>query len=85
MGRARKKLKRVVQNRTSELTGMLTETLSVSGALLVKLFGREKSEVGRLARKLEELKRLALEHSLVGRWFQMVLGLFESILARVAV
>ena len=79
VGRTRKKLKRVVQARTSELTGMLTETLSVSGALLVKVFGRERSEVARLSRQLEELKRLALEYSLAGRWFQMVLGLFESI------
>lgn len=79
VGRARKKLKRAVQVRTSELTGILTETLSVSGALLIKVFGREKSEVRRVSEKLEELKRLALEQSLVGRWFQMVLGLFESI------
>jgi ATP-binding cassette subfamily B protein len=79
VGRARKRLKRVVQMRTSELTGMLTETLSVSGALLVKVFGREKAEVQRLAEKLQELKKLSLEQSLVGRWFQMVLGLFETI------
>jgi ATP-binding cassette subfamily B protein len=68
-----------VQARTSELTGMLTETLSVSGALLVKVFGREKAEVQRFSERLEELKTLSLEQSLVGRWFQMVLGLFESI------
>ena len=36
-------------------------------------------EVQRFSGKLEELKALALEQSLVGRWFQMVLGLFESI------
>ena len=79
VGRARKRLKRAVQARTSELTGMLTETLSVSGALLVKVFGRERTEVQRFSEKLHELKRLSLEQSLVGRWFQMVLGLFESI------
>ena len=79
VGRARKRLKRVVQARTTELTGMLTETLSVSGALLVKVFGRERAEVQRLTAKLEEIKRLSLEQSLVGRWFQMALGLFESI------
>jgi ATP-binding cassette subfamily B protein len=45
VGRTRKALKRAVQGRMSELTGMLTETLSVSGALLVKVFGREKAEV----------------------------------------
>jgi ATP-binding cassette, subfamily B, bacterial len=79
VGRARKQLKRIVQSRTSELTGMLTETLSVSGALLVKVFGREKAEVQRFSEKLQELKNLSLEQSLIGRWFQMVLGLFESI------
>jgi len=79
VGRARKRLKRTVQARTSELTGMLTETLSVSGALLVKVFGRERAEVQRFSEKLHELKSLSLEQSLVGRWFQMVLGLFESI------
>ena len=79
VGRTRKRLKRIVQTRTSELTGMLTETLSVSGALLVKVFGREKAEVRRVSEKLHELKSLSLEQVLVGRWFQMVLGLFESI------
>jgi ATP-binding cassette subfamily B protein len=79
VGRTRKRLKRIVQARTSELTGMLTETLSVSGALLVKVFGREKAEVQRVSEKLHELKSLSLEQLLVGRWFQMVLGLFESI------
>ena len=79
VGRTRKRLKRIVQARTSELTGLLTETLSVSGALLVKVFGRERAEVQRFSEKLQELKNLSLEQSLVGRWFQMVLGLFESI------
>lgn len=79
VGRARKKLKRAMQARTSEITGTLTETLSVSGALLVKVFGRERAEVGRLKGQLDDLKRLTLEHTLVGRWFQTILGLFESI------
>ncbi len=51
----------------------------MSGALLVKVFGRERAEVQRFSEKLQELKNLSLEQSLVGRWFQMVLGLFESI------
>jgi ATP-binding cassette subfamily B protein len=79
VGQIRKQLKRAAQAQTCELTGMLTETLSVSGALHVKVFGREKTEVQQLSQKLEQLKKLALEHSLVGRWFQTVLGLFESI------
>jgi ATP-binding cassette subfamily B protein len=78
VGRTRKTLKRAVQARMSELTGILTETLSVSGALLVKVFGGEDAEVRRFKAKAEQIKRLSLEQSLVGRWFQMMLGLFEA-------
>ena len=78
VGRARKALKRKVQAKTSELTGILTETLSVSGALLVKVFGGEDVEVRRFGSKAEEITRLSLEQSLVGRWFRMLLGLFEA-------
>src|SRR6185436_14907010 len=42
------------------------------------VFGREDTEIGRCREKLEDIKSISLEHSLVGRWFQMILGLFES-------
>jgi ATP-binding cassette subfamily B protein len=79
VGRKRKAIKRDVQARMAEMTSMLTETLSVSGALLVKVFGREEAEVQRFQEKALELRRLSLEQSLAGRWFQMMLGLFESV------
>ena len=83
VGKIRKGLKRRVQAGVGELTGMLTETLSVSGALLVKLFGGEEREVRRFREKAEEIKRLTLEQSLVGRWFQLLLGSFEAVAPRV--
>jgi ATP-binding cassette subfamily B protein len=79
VGRTRKAIRRTMQARMSELTGMLTETLSVSGALLVKIFSREEAELRRCTTKLEEIRQLSLEQSLVGRWFQLLLGAFESI------
>ena len=36
VGQARRAIKRRAQARTSELTGVVTETLSISGALLVR-------------------------------------------------
>ncbi len=78
VGRRRKELKREAQNRTAELTGILTETLSVSGALLLQLFGREPAEIQRFRTKSEELMALNLAQSLVGRWFQLLLQLFEA-------
>ncbi len=78
VGQARRAIKRKAQARTSELTGIATETLSVSGALLVKVFGTAGVEMTRFRNKAEELRRLALEQSLVGRWFRMLLGVCES-------
>jgi ATP-binding cassette subfamily B protein len=79
VGRRRKALKRSVQERVAELTGILTETLSVSGALLVKVFSGEQTEIDRFEKKSGEIRRLALEQSLVGRWFRLLLGLFEAV------
>ena len=53
--------------------------LSVSGALLVKLFGAETNEVARFAARAAEIGRLSLRQALVGRWFQVLLACYESI------
>ncbi len=78
VAQTRKRLKRAAQESMAEMTGILFETLSVSGALLLKVFGTEKLEAKRLHNKASELMRLSLRQALVGRWFQMLLGLFES-------
>jgi ATP-binding cassette, subfamily B, bacterial len=79
VGRKRKALKRSLQARVGELTGFLTETLSVSGALTIRVFGAEEREIERLVRQSDEIRQLSLQQTLVGRWFQLLLGLFESI------
>lgn len=79
VGKARRAIKRRSQARTSELTGVVTETLSISGALLVRAFDSAETEVARFRLHAEELKRLALAQSLVGRWFRMLLRAFESV------
>jgi ATP-binding cassette subfamily B protein len=79
VGRARKALKRSAQMRIAELTGMVTETLSVSGILVLKLFNGGDTEVRRFRDKALELRQLALQQSLVGRWFRLLLGSFEAV------
>jgi ATP-binding cassette subfamily B protein len=78
VGRKRKALRRQVQKGMAEMTGILAETLTVSGALLTKVFGSEKLEADRLRGKAQEVMALSLRQTLVGRWFQMLLGLFEA-------
>jgi ATP-binding cassette, subfamily B, bacterial len=78
-GRYRKHLRRTAQARMAELTGILTETLSVSGAHLIRLFGAEDVERSRLQAKGEEVVELSIQQSLAGRWFQVLLAVLESV------
>ncbi len=79
VGRQRKALKKETQARMAELTGILMETLSVSGVLLIKVFGARKRETQRLREKAQELQSASLRQNLVGRWFQMLMKLFEDL------
>ncbi len=79
VGRQRKQLKKETQARMAELTGILMETLSVSGVLLIKVFGARKRETQRLRDKAQELQAASLRQNLVGRWFQMLMKLFEDL------
>jgi ATP-binding cassette subfamily B protein len=78
VGLTRKSLRRTAQAKTAEITGILLETLSVSGALLLKVFGTEDKETERFRAKAAELMEVQLRQALIGRWFQMLLGLFEN-------
>jgi ATP-binding cassette, subfamily B, bacterial len=79
VGKIRKALTRRVQAGVGDLTSLLTESLSVSGALLVKLSSAEEVEVQRFRHKADDIRRLTLQQSLVGRWFKLLLGLFEAV------
>ncbi len=79
VGRLRKQLKRQAQARKAELTGILTETLSISGALLIKVFGAEAQELERFKAKARELVDLSLRQVLVSQQYQVLMGLFKNI------
>ncbi|HSD89591.1 MAG TPA: ABC transporter ATP-binding protein [Kofleriaceae bacterium] len=79
VGQRRKQLKRSAQGKLAEVTGVLLETLSVSGALLVKVSGSEAHEAKRLESKTAQLMDISLKHNLVGRWFQMMMKFFEDL------
>ncbi len=79
VGKQRKQLKKFTQARMAELTGILMETLSVSGVLLIKVFGSRNRETRRLREKAQELQAASLRQNLVGRWFQMLMKLFEDL------
>lgn len=78
-GKTRWKLTRESQECSDEMNGILNETLSVSGQLLVKLFGKEDHEYERYRSVNGKMIRLNLKESMAGRWFMVVITTFSSI------
>ncbi len=78
-GKTRWTLTREAQQRQDEVNDILNETLSVSGQLLVKLFGREAYEYARYEKANREMVRLNIRQGMAGRWFRVLLGTFSSI------
>lgn len=67
------------QECSDEINGILNETLSVSGQLLVKLFGKEKAEYDRYEAVNKRMIDLNIKESMAGRWFRMALSTFTNI------
>ncbi len=78
-GRTRWKLAGKAQECNDEINGILNETLSVSGQLLVKLFGREKAEYERYEEANGRMIRLNIRERMAGRWFFMLLSTLTTI------
>ena len=78
-GKARWKLAGEAQACSDEINGILNETLSVSGQLLVKLFGREDSEYARYEAANGRMIRLNIRERMAGRWFFMLLNTLTTI------
>ncbi len=79
VGNVRRGLSKETQKSLADLTAMMQETLSVSGVLLIKTFGRQKQESERFARENQKLTDLVVRQQMVGRWFMMFIGTFFSI------
>lgn len=78
-GKRRWTITRESQACSDEINGILNETLSVSGQLLVKLFGMEKTEYDRYEAANNKMIGLNIKESMAGRWFRMALGTFANI------
>ena len=78
-GKRRWSITKASQQVNDEVNGILNETLSVSGQLLVKLFGKEKYEYDRYEQANRRMIGLNIKESMAGRWFRVVLTTFTSI------
>ncbi|MBQ2529507.1 MAG: ABC transporter ATP-binding protein, partial [Treponema sp.] len=76
-GKTRWSLTRDAQACNDEVNGILNETLSVSGQLLVKLFGKEDVEYDRYKEVNGRMMELNIKEGMAGRWFRVVLSTFS--------
>lgn len=78
-GKTRWALMREVQDSNDKINGILGETMSVSGQLLVKLFGKEDYEYDRYARENANMARLNVKERMAGRWFRVAISAFSNV------
>ena len=78
-GKTRWKYANESQACNDEINGILNETLSVSGQLLSKLYGKEQYEYARYEDANGRMIRLNIREGMAGRWFRVVLSTFTSI------
>ena len=77
-----KKLRAIVRQQmtlNAEMNAMMDETLNVSGALLVKLFGRAAAEVARFRGRAERVRQAGVRQAYMMRWFFLTVSLISAV------
>ena len=79
IGERRRTASRAVQKSTADMTAITQETLSVSGVMLTKLFGRQSRETGRFESESQNLSDLIIRREMTGQSVWAIMQAFFSI------
>jgi ATP-binding cassette, subfamily B, bacterial len=79
VGKARQQVAASTQKSLADLSAITEETLSVSGILLSKAFGRQRHEIERFRDENQRLADLEIRQQMIGRSFFAVVQIFFSI------
>ena len=71
VGRVQRRLQLQWQEEAAEMSGQLEETLSVSGAMLVKTFGRQEHEAEKFEQSSQVMRSVSIQRMMAGRWFNL--------------
>jgi ATP-binding cassette subfamily B protein len=75
VGRVLRRVAREQMAYNAEMNAQMNETLNVSGALLVKIFGRARDELARFGERAGRVRDIGVRQATIGRWFFMGLSL----------
>ena len=79
VGKVRRRLSGMTQASLADISAITEETVSVSGMLLTKTFGRQQGAIDRFREANAKLAALQIRQSMVGRWFFMIVGTIFSV------
>jgi len=79
IGRLLRRIARERMDYNAEMNVLMNETLNVSGALLVKIFGRETDEMVRFTERAVQVRDSGIRQALIGRWFFFGLSLAGAV------
>src|SRR5215217_7724164 len=79
VGEVRRAVQTETQETIADMTSQVEETLSVSGMLLTKAFGRQSQAVSDFQAINQRLTMLQIKQQMIGRWFFMIIGTFFSV------
>ena len=72
-------IRRKAMDFNADLSSLITETLGINGALLVKTFGRQQQESDRFREINQNVRDIGVRRALVGRWFFLGLSISGAI------
>lgn len=79
VGAKRRAIAAEAQRSTAEMTAITQETLSISGIMLAKLFGRQNREIDRFHHENQRLSDLIIRQQMTGQSFFTLMQLFFSV------
>ncbi len=74
IGRRLRDIAREAMDNNAEMNAMIAETLNISGALLVKLFGRRDLEIDRFSQRVARVRDIGIRRAVTGSQFWALLG-----------
>ena len=63
----------------AQMNAMMNETLNIGGALLVKLFGRQETEISRFDDRAAKVRDLGVRRAVFGSFFFVIIGLLSAV------
>ena len=79
VGRVLRTIRRQGMEHNADMSNIVGETLGINGALLVKTFGRRRSELDRFRSSNREVRDIGVRQALIGRWFFLGLGIASAV------